>query len=212
LSTENPRFALVREAIRLHHRYQSELIERFSVCPWAKSARVEGRTRVHVLVEPEVDPVSLSPLLDAWAEDGPAEVGFIIAPRFDGDHAAFAELAQAVGALRADVFLSAAFHPGAPGVSGTIHFLRQSPDPTVQLVRRSRLDAIRAEDPPHYTDIFHLSLRELEAATPPRTIAASVLVHNERLIEREGRGALQAIIDDIRSDRDRTYAQLFETW
>lgn len=212
MSAENSRFALVREAIRLHHRYQSELIERFSVCPWAKSARVEGRTRAHVVLESEVDLGSLSPLVDTWAEDGQAEVGFIIAPRFDGDHAAFTELAQAVGALRADVFLSAAFHPIAPVVGGTIHFLRQSPDPTVQLVRRSRLDAIRAEDPPHYTDIFQLSLRELEAAAPLRTIAASVLVRNERLIEREGRGTLQAIIDDIRSDRDRTYAQLLRAW
>ena len=41
--------ALIREALRLHERYHRELIERFSVCPWAKAARVEGRTRTHVV-------------------------------------------------------------------------------------------------------------------------------------------------------------------
>ena len=201
--------ALVREAIRLHQRYQLEIIERFSVCPWAKSARLEGRTRTHVVVDLDFDPVSIRAVIDAWAKDARAEVGFVIVPRFDRGHAAFAEIAEVVGSLRSDVFLSAPFHPRAPapgGSGGTIHFLRQSPDPTVQLVRRSRLDAIRAEDPPHYADIFRLTLRELELGRRPRTVAASVLAHNERLLEREGRAALQAIIDDIRADRARTYS------
>jgi hypothetical protein len=53
-----------------------------------------------------------------------------------------------------------------------------------------------------------LNLRELEAEKAPRTVAASVLTHNERMIEREGRPEIRAILDDIREDRDRTYAKL----
>jgi hypothetical protein len=40
-------------------------------------------------------------------------------------------------------------------------------------------------------------------------VAASVLAHNERMIEREGRAELQEILNDIREDRERTYAKLF---
>jgi hypothetical protein len=78
----------------------------------------------------------------------------------------------------------------------------------VQLVRRARLEEIRAQDPPHYTDIFDLDLRELETGKAPRTVAASVLAHNERMLEREGRAEIRSILDDIREDRERTYAKL----
>ena len=84
----------------------------------------------------------------------------------------------------------------------------QTPDPTVQLVRRVCLEEIRAQDPPHYTDIFDLDLRKLDESEAPREVAASVVAHNERMIEREGRAELQAILDDIREDRARTYAKL----
>jgi hypothetical protein len=80
------------------------------------------------------------------------------------------------------VFLSAAFHPNAPQAAGVIRFLRQTPDPTVQLVRRSRLQEARAQDPPHYQDIFNLDLHALESGAPVRTVAAAVLAHNSRLV------------------------------
>ncbi len=163
--------------------------------------------RTHVVVESELAPDSLRPVVDAWAKDERAEVGFIIAPRFGRDHVAFAVVAEILGSLRADVFFSAPFHPSAPPSGGTIHFLRRSPDPTVQLVRRTRLDAIRAEDPPHYADIFQLTLDELEPGRPPRAVAASVFAHNERMLEQQGRAAFQAIIEDIHADRDRTYSK-----
>lgn len=208
MSPENPRAALVREAIRLHQRYQRELIERFSICPWAKPARADDRVRAHVIVEAACHIDDLQPIVDGWARDEIAEVAFIIAPRFHDGPDAFEVWTEEVGTLRADVFLSAPFHPNASASAGTIHFLRQTPDPTVQLVRRARLEEIRAGDPPHYTDIFELDMRHLDATKGPKTVAASVLGHNDRLLEREGRAALQAIIDDIRRDREETYARI----
>ena len=208
MSPENPRVALAREALRLHQRYQRELVERFSVCPWAKPARSADRIRAHVVVEPRPAAHALAPIVDAWASDAQAEVAFVIAPRFSGGIDAFDRWTAEVGKLRGDVFLGAPFRPEAPPTAGAIHFLRQTPDPTVQLVRRTRLEEIRAQDPPHYTDIFDLDMRELEGGKGPRTVAASVLAYNERMLEREGRARLQAIVDDIRADRERSYAGL----
>ncbi|UCF48830.1 MAG: hypothetical protein JSU89_16970 [Myxococcales bacterium] len=205
----NPREELAREALRLHERYHRELIERFSVCPWAKPARADGRTRAHVVTDATSSPRELMPVLGEWAANEAVDVAFVIMPRFAGGADAFTDWAMSIGAQLADVFLSAPFYPSAPDSAGSIHFLRQTPDPTVQLVRRSRLEEIRAQDPPHYTDIFDLNLRDLEAEKTPRTVAASVLAHNERMIEREGRAELQDILDDIRNDRERTYAKLF---
>jgi hypothetical protein len=209
LSPENPRAALTREAIRLHRRYQAELIDRFSVCPWAKPARSDGLLRTHVVIEATCDPAALATVVDGWVSDLRAEVAFVIVPRFEGDAVAFAAFAEAVGELCSDVFFAASFHPDVGATSSAIRFLRQTPDPTVQLVRRTRLEQIRAQDPPHYTDIFELDLRQLDGERSPRTVSASVLAHNERLLGREGRAALQAIIDDIRRDRDETYGRIF---
>jgi hypothetical protein len=208
LSPENPRDALIREAFRLHQRYQRELVERFSICPWARPARFEDHVRAHVVVDTTFDKGELRPLVDDWAGDETAVVAFIIVPRFDAGPQAFAKWTQEIGALREDVFLSAPFHPEPGDSIGTIQFFRQTPDPTVQLVRRTRLEEIRAQDPPHYADIFDLELTELESGKAPRTVAASVLAHNDRIVGREGRPALQSIIDDIRKDRDGVYARL----
>lgn len=208
MSPTNPREALAREALRLHERYHRELIERFSVCPWAKPARADGRTRAHVIIDVSCGPEELTPVLTKWAADPSVDVAFLIAPRFTGGADAFADWAASIGKQQGEVFLTAPFYPSAPDRAGAIHFLRQTPDPTVQLVRRARLEEIRAQDPPHYTDIFDLDLRELETGKAPRTVAASVLAHNERMLEREGRAEIRSILDDIREDRERTYAKL----
>ena len=67
---------------------------------------------------------------------------------------------------------------------------------------------IRAQDPPHYADIFELDLQNLKTKKPPQSVAASVVSYNERMIEREGRAEIQEILDDIRRDRERSYARL----
>jgi len=208
LSPINPREALAREALRLHERYHHELIERFSVCPWAKPARADGRTRAHVVIDASCSSEELIPILAQWAADETIDVAFVIAPRFAGGADAFADWATSIVQAHSDVFLTAPFYPSVPDSAGSIQFLRQTPDPTVQLVRRIRLEEIRAQDPPHYTDIFDLDLRELEADKAPREVAASVVAHNERMIDREGRAEIKRILDDIREDRARTYAKL----
>lgn len=208
MSPVNPHEALRREAIRLHARYQHELIERFSVCPWARPARLAGRTTAHVVTTRTCDAEELKPLLTTWAADSCIEVGFVIAPRFQGGADAFSEWAASIAEPHGDVFLTAPFFPGVSEFAGSIQFLRQTPDPCVQLVRRTRLEEIRAQDPPHYQDVFQLDMRDLSKDSAPRTVAASVLAHNERMLEREGRAAIQAIFEDIQRDREQTYSKL----
>ncbi|NNE19888.1 MAG: hypothetical protein HKN10_15560 [Myxococcales bacterium] len=204
----NPHEALRREALRLHERYQRELIERFSVCPWAKPAREAKRIRAHVVTNASCRPEELAPVLAGWADDLSVEVAFVIAPRFTAGSDAFSDWATSLAPLLDHVFLAAPFHPSPAESVGSIQFLRQTPDPTVQLVRRRRLEEIRAQDPPHYADIFELDMQDLKTKKPPQSVAASVVSHNERMIEREGKTEIQVILDDIRTDRERSYARL----
>ncbi|MFW2387448.1 MAG: hypothetical protein ACN4G0_03875 [Polyangiales bacterium] len=204
----NPHQALRREALRLHERYQRELIERFSVCPWAKPSRMAGRTRAHVVTTKTGSAQELLPLLSTWADESSLEVGFVIVPRFDGNADSFSDWAESIVEPHADVFLSAPFYPSVSDSAGSIQFLRQTPDPTVQLVRRSRLEEIRVQDPPHYRDIFEIDMNDLAKEAEKQPVAASVVAHNERMLEREGRAGIQAIFEDIRKDREQTYAKL----
>jgi len=208
LSQLSPHEALRREALRLHERYHLELIERFSVCPWAKPARAGGRTRAHVVTDARCTLEELAPVLDAWAHDPAVDVAFVIAPRFDAGSDAFAQWATSLAEHQGGVFFAAPFYPSAAASAGSIQFLRQAPDPTVQLVRRTRLEEIRAQDPPHYADIFELDIRDLNTRKAPQSVAASVVSHNARMIEREGRAEIQRILEDIREDRERSYARL----
>ena len=207
MTLDDSRRALQREALRLHERYQREVIERFSVCPWARPARVAGKMRSHVAVERGLEPAALAPIVDRWAEDHDVEVAFVIVPWFEGGRATFEAWAAELGALREDVFWGAAFHPDPGATAGVIQLLRQSPDPTVQLVRRHRIEEVRAQDPPHYKDIFDVSLRELHGRESMRTVAASVLAHNTRLVDRNRR-VLSGIVADIRRDRNETYRHI----
>ena len=171
----------VRDALARHRRYQEGVVERYAICPWAKSARQAGRVRAHV-VPSVVDPSDLEPIVDEWAREQTCDVGFIIVPTFDAGIHAFERWTAEVGELRGDTFLSAPFHPDAPPDSGVVRFLRQTPDPTVQLVRRVRLEEVRAQDPPHYQDIFTLDLDALDAKSAPKTVSEAVLDHNTRLV------------------------------
>lgn len=174
--------SLTREALRRHRSYLVNVVERYSFCPWAKAARVNGRVRAHVVVGSIFSACELRSVVDRWAEDADCDVGFILVPEFRKGIEAFARWTERVGELRSDVFLTAAFHPNAPREAGVVRFLRQSPDPTVQLVRRSRLDEVRAQDPPHYQDIFALDLDALRSTTPTRTVADAVLARNRRVV------------------------------
>ena len=162
--------------------------------------------RAHVVTAISPQAEALRQVVNAWAKDGSTEVAFVIAPRFEGSADAFEQWASDVGSLD-PAFYSAPFHPSPKPGGGTIRLLRRTPDPTVQLVRRTRFADIRSQDPPHYRDIFDLDVGELNGHGAPRTVAASVLARNEQLLA-EQRDEVLTILEAIRVDRDEAYARI----
>lgn len=194
MSDDTGRGRFVAEALALHERYQREVVERFAICPWAKQARVSGRTRTHVVVDPVADRPELDQVVLAWAHDDCVDVGFVIVPEFEGGFDGLEAWGQDLAERMARVFLVAPFHPNAPPDAGPVRFFRQSPHPTVQLVRRTRLDEVRSRDPSHYADIFKLTLEDLRPGSVRKSAAAAVLDHNRRLLQTFGKKALARLL------------------
>ncbi|MGB5810147.1 MAG: hypothetical protein WBG86_06430 [Polyangiales bacterium] len=199
MSPSAPRSLDAADAIRRLERYHDEVVERFGLCPWAKHARAAGRTRVHVVVSPEPGD-TIGEVVRSWVADDAIDVAFVIAPWFTDGFEALEVWGHTLRSMSEDAFFVAAFHPGAPPTAGTVRFFRQTPDPTIQLIRRTRLEEVRAADPSHYQDIFTLTLDDLQRP-PAASIATTVLAHNESTLTREGRPTIQTILDNIQADK-----------
>jgi hypothetical protein len=210
----------VREAIRVHRRYQTEVVETYGLCPWSGRATLDRKIRERVLLQ--IDDGALDPSLAAiaeWAVDAGAEVAFIIYPRLRVSRQGFHEF---VGRVRtADSsrhelgrapFVFAAFHPDAePDTSDPerlIPFLRRTPDPTVQLLRASTLEGIRstASQGTQFVDIAAIEASVAGNGLPPlrERIARTNLASAHRI----GIRAMRDRLDDIRRDRDESYRAL----
>ncbi len=209
-----------REAERLHQRYLIEVVEACGFCPWAESARRLGRTRTAVVLETGDAAASASlELLDAWALLPDVEVGFLIFPRlslarpeFDRFVAQVRSLDVSARPLGEAPFALAAFHPGASldrsEPARLVPYLRRTPDPCVQLVRMSTLERVRSRAP-HGTQFVDLAMLEAAMSSQAQPALADQIARaNLDRVLGMGVEALAARIDDIRCDRDRTYAAL----
>ncbi len=203
--------SLRHEAERLHQRYCVEVIERFGLCPWAKHARLAGRTRTLVVTDPRLAPADIASQLSQWCADTSVDVIFVVAPRFDGPFDPLATWGEQLAQHLGEAFFAAAFHPEPAPSAGVVHLLRQSPDPTVQLIRRAPLESLREQEPPHYLDVFELSLQDLESHRPVKSIATAVVERNERVFSGVDGGAIQRAVAAIRADRESTYARLAQS-
>ncbi len=217
--------ALIREALRIYRRYASEIIERYTFCPWAERARLEGHVTERVLVQSDAD---TAPSLAAMAElaaDPAIEIGLLIYPRITLGRLPFehfvAEVRRADEArheLGAATFALAAFHPDAQAdlddPERLIPFIRRSPDPTVQLVRLSVLESVRSRSPegtafvdPASLDLDRLLAEQEKAKLPLRQRIARA---NQETVTEVGVEAIEATLADIFRDRDESYAKLGE--
>jgi hypothetical protein len=216
---------LRREAVRVYERYATEVVETFLLCPWARRARQDGRVRTCVITEAEP---SVQVVIDQMSEifgDASIEVGLILLPRVRCDRNEFRRFASLVradhearhAASRAagpPPLAMAAFHPHAEpdldSAARLVSFLRRTPDPTIQVVRQAALASVRdsvvsgSVYAPHA--LLDLMLRPPTAPAMPT--AERVAAANLATVERVGVARLQAILDDIRADRDRAYAAL----
>jgi hypothetical protein len=223
-----PNSEFVDEVLRINDRYVKEVVEAFDICPYARGARTGGAVTRHVLFDDQPDLSSALHAIDAVAgvdtdgnaTNGKTMIALLIFPRLDIDPAAFERF---VGELRAAdaarhagraPFAMAMFHPDAPygteSPARLVLFFRRSPDPTIQLVRFSALDAVKGTAPSGGKVLFDWSARgfaELDRRAQELPVSDRIARDNFALIARETPARLQRIYDDIRSDRLRSYAR-----
>jgi len=113
--------------------------------------------------------------------------------------------------LGAAPFALAAFHPEAPprvdDPERLIPFLRRTPDPTIQLVRRDVLERVRGPQGTGFIDVAMLTPRAL-LAEPEETLRRTIAKTNLETVSSVGVHVLEAVFEDIRRDRDESYAKL----
>jgi hypothetical protein len=216
MQTEEP---LVAEAIRIYRRYAIEIVERLGLCPWAEQSRKSGRVEERVLLveQPEVAP-ALAAIAEVAARAG-IEILLLLFPRLQLERRRFEHY---LGAIRdADAkrhelgripFAMAAFHPDAEPELGDpellIPFLRKTPDPTIQLVRRTVLERVRARSPDGtgFVDLRLLSDYP-EMPVPAPTLRERIATANRSTVLGVGVDVVEALLAEIRRDRDESYAR-----
>jgi hypothetical protein len=178
----------------------SEAVLGFGLCPWAERAIAGGELRRCVVADPEPALPAALAFIDELARAGAAvSVAMLIfaraavaSPAFDRftEEVRRADRARCRAEGRKD-FVMAAFHPDAATSFSNryqlISFLRRTPDPTIQLVRAEILDPLRAARPSLSDDIAEQNFARVNAQGPDR---------------------LDAVLRDIRRDRDQTYETL----
>ena len=211
-----------REIVRIYRRYSAEFVEAMRICPWAEKARAEGRVREYVFLEAEPSMESMTAALDNAAQRDGLEIALFIVPHMPGSRAAFERFvgrfreydAARQGHPLSQVFATASFHPevqpDTQSPARLIPFLRSSPDPTIQVVRRAALDRVRANEAPHGSrmiDLATVNLEELLATKPQKALHERVAMMNYELVNEIGTAAISKIFTDIFDDRKRSYAR-----
>ncbi len=207
------------EAMRLHHRYQLEIVEACGLCPWAERARVGDNFRARVLFQTDARDTSASlACIDEFIADERADVAVILFPRlrlgrldFERFMGAVRDADAARHCLGCIPFVFAAFHPealvDASEAERLIPFLRRTPDPTIQLLRSSLLERVRSGTPQGTQFVDMRAIHE-EAVRTPISLRERIATANLATVERMGIAELARRLDALVSDRIATYRAL----
>ncbi|HZS39507.1 MAG TPA: DUF1415 family protein [Polyangia bacterium] len=205
--------------MRVHTRYLVEVVEAFNFCPFAEGARKTAALERRVILDEDPLAAALA-AVDEFEPLARVAVAILIFPRHTAGADDFerfvGELRDADGKRRArkhGPFAFAPFHPDAPWGSESperlVMFLRRSPDPSVQLVRFSALDAVRSPAPggKFLFDGSAAGMAELERRAQAVPISEKIARDNFATVEKNGIEKIQAVLRDIKEDRARTYAR-----
>ena len=195
------------EVLRILDRYLIEVVERYDLCPWARSARLGGEVGVTI--------VWGTPSLEDWVSAAEAllarpivRVAMVVAPELAVTPAELRALRNRV-VTRLPQAGIADFHPEAVLDLATparlVPFLRRAPDPLLQLVPLSLLGTVRA--PPPARDLAEQA-RLLEGLGPPprADIAERIAAANHATAVRH-MAEITAALDAIAADRAAAYAR-----
>lgn len=209
------------EALRVYRRYMLEVVEGFTLCPWAAAARRDGHVFEQVfLAENQADPQQSLQLLDRLSGQHRIDIALFIYPDLELDRLGFESFVRTLrerDTARYEVgevpFAMAAFHPDARAdlkePERLIPFLRRTPDPTIQVVRRSALDRVRgnSQEGTSFFDLADLGTLPLPQKEPLSLRQRIAQANLDTALE-VGVSTLEALFQDIRRDRDESYARL----
>jgi hypothetical protein len=213
--------ALRNEALRVYRRYALEVVEGFTLCPWAAAARRDGHVvEAVILAENQTDPQQSLALLESLSSRTETDIALFIYPDLELDRLGFESFVRTVrerDAARHEVgtipFAMAAFHPDARPDSSEperlIPFLRRTPDPTIQVVRCAALDRVRgnSQEGTSFFDLHSLGTLPLPQKEPVSLRQRIAQANLDTALE-VGVGTLEALFEDIRRDRDESYARI----
>jgi hypothetical protein len=211
---------LEAEAIRVYQRYATEIVEPLGLCPWARRARLDGHVTHRVVLDTAPGPKDVLAHVDAVARDPEIHVGLLLFPRIALDAREFRRFASSL--RQADAarhspgetpLFMADFHPFAPLDPGSaarlVAFIRRTPDPTIQLVRSDILDAVRKNDQGGTVFMAAESLVHGEWPVQPSVpLHQRIAEANLETLQQYGFEQMSAQLDEIRRDRDQSYARL----
>jgi hypothetical protein len=193
------------EVLRVLHRYLTEIVERYDLCPWARVAREKGEVAIDVLWG--------TPTVDQWVAASErvlgqkgAKVAMIVAPELVIDPGPLHSLRGEVSARVPSAGI-AEFHPAASLDLGSparlVPFVRRSPDPLLQLVPLSILSSVRT--PRMVVDVYEQAQILNGTAALPRQDAADRIADNNHATVSAAHATMIATLEDIAEDRRRSY-------
>jgi hypothetical protein len=195
-----------REARRLLDRYLTEVVERFGLCPWAEPARRRGELRVEVVLAEE----AVADAVTRIALDDRATIAMVVLAASSITPVALRRLRDA--SMRPDVAI-ADFHPDGAGDLASparlVQLLRRSPDPMLQVVRWSVLEAARKAPPPPDRAAQARLLAGAPDA-PHEPVADAIARANHAAVSAAGVRALLDVLDDLARDRARAYPRAYQ--
>jgi len=205
-------------------------VERFGLCPWARSARESGQVVLRVVFSEDPDDfeASLSRLAElhqAADGGGTPDIALFIYPLLGLDRLGFEDYARRLRAraearpAKLDAYAMAAFHPAASAdlshPDRLVPYVRRSPDPTLQLVRKGALSSIKGlETGTAFLDVSALSLDALSAlAGPqPKAVRERIAEQNLATVKAVGPAAIDAILTDIAQEREALHEGLLSLY
>jgi hypothetical protein len=214
---------LRRATLDAYERYAVEVVERFGFCPWARAARESGEVLLRVVfgANPDDFDESLEVLGEVSRAPEAPDIALVIYPLLDVDRLAFEDYTRRLRAHaegrspKLDAFAMAAFHPTAtPDLSHPdrlVPYVRRSPDPTLQLVRKSAISGIKGlSSGTEFVDLSRLSadaLRALAEPVPP-PLRERIAQQNLVTVTQVGPAVIEGVLADIAAERERAHAAL----
>jgi hypothetical protein len=221
--------------LRAYERYAVEVVERFGFCPWARAARESNNVTLRVVFSTDRDDFDESLRLlselhgqpsgtgaGAGADTGAdTDIALFIYPLLDLDRLAFEDYARRLraraeaGPGRLDAFALAAFHPSANAdlshPDRLVPFVRKSPDPTLQLVRKSALSSIKGlAQGTAFLDVSKLTADAFKALQEPapKAVRERIAEQNLTTVRDTGTAAIDAVLTDIAQEREVAHQRL----